>query len=55
MAGADLTTVKELLGHKDIKMNLRYACLAPAHRGRAVEILDSILDVDCTKTRQSEN
>jgi hypothetical protein len=52
MAGQDLTTVKELLGQKDIKMTLRYAHLAPAHRGPAVEILDGVLDSNYTKTRQ---
>jgi len=41
MAGVDLTTLKELLGHKDIKMTLRYAHLAPSHKLRAVELLDS--------------
>ena len=40
MAGIDLTTVKELLGHKDIKMTLRYSHLAPAHKASAVDIYD---------------
>jgi Phage integrase family len=31
MAGADLRTMQELAVHKDIKMTVRYAHLAPAH------------------------
>ena len=44
MAGADLMTVKELLGHKSIAMTLRYSHLAPAHRRRAVDLLDEALN-----------
>ena len=40
MAGVDLTTVKELLGHKDIKMTLRYSHLSQAHIRDAVSVLD---------------
>jgi integrase len=39
MAGVDLRTVQELAGHKDIKMTIRYAHLAPAHRLAAVDRL----------------
>jgi mannose/fructose-specific phosphotransferase system component IIA len=39
MAGADLTTVKELMGHKTMAMTLRYSHLSPGHRRTAIERL----------------
>jgi integrase len=39
MAGVDLNTVRELLGHSDYKMTQRYAHLAPEHKAAAVERL----------------
>jgi site-specific recombinase XerD len=39
MAGVDLKTVQELMGHKTIAMTARYAHLAPTHKLRALETL----------------
>ena len=39
MSGIDLNTVRELMGHKDIEMTLRYAHLSPNHKKHAVEVL----------------
>ncbi len=38
--GVDIVTVKELLGHKTLAMTLRYSHLSPAHKTRAVNLLD---------------
>jgi integrase len=42
MAGVDLNTVRELLGHSDYAMTQRYAHLAPEHKAAAVAKLIAI-------------
>jgi len=39
MKGNDLVTVKELMGHKDVKHTIRYSHLSPGHRRGAVQSL----------------
>jgi hypothetical protein len=39
MAGMDIRTIAELMGHKRIQMTMRYAHLAPAHNLAAIERL----------------
>ena len=48
MGGGDLVALKEILGHSDIKMTLRYAHLASAHMKEAVNILNSKLKENST-------
>ncbi len=40
MKSVDFNTVRELLGHSELKMTLRYAHLAPEHKAVAVEKLE---------------
>jgi integrase len=40
VAGVDLPTVKELMGHKRIEMTLRYTHLTPGHKHTAMGVLD---------------
>jgi len=51
MAGIDLTTIRELLGHKTLTMTLRYAHLAPSHKVKAVDILDQTLTTSRTSQK----
>jgi hypothetical protein len=39
MAGVDLRTVQQLMGHKTIQMTIRYSHLAPEHQLSAVQLL----------------
>lgn len=45
-AGVALNTVRELLGHADIKMTLRYAHLAPDDKANAVALLNRRLTTE---------
>jgi integrase len=40
MAGVPILTIKDVLGHKDIRMTLRYAHLAPEQHTDAVRRLE---------------
>jgi len=39
MAGVDIRTAQELMGHETIQVTMRYALLAPAHQLEAVQRL----------------
>jgi len=45
MQGADIHTVAQLLGHKDLRMAARYQHLSPAFLGEAVARLDTVFDL----------
>jgi len=44
MAGVDLNTIRDILGHKSLDMVLRYAHLSRSHQASAVGILDREMD-----------
>jgi site-specific recombinase XerD len=51
MAGVDLHTVQELMGHKSIQMTVRYSHLTPKHTLAAVEKLSGVATVIPTDTK----
>jgi len=51
MAGVDLRTVAELMGHSSIQMTMRYAHLAPQHNRAAVDRLVSLSDSQQATTK----
>jgi integrase len=54
MAGVDLPTVKELLGHKDISMTMRYAHLSNTHKEAAVKKLEKVPAILTTPSRSQD-
>ena len=49
MAGIDLNTIRDILGHKSLGMVLRYAHLSMSHQMNAVSVLDRQMDTFWTK------
>ncbi|MQY58388.1 MAG: tyrosine-type recombinase/integrase [Clostridia bacterium] len=45
MAGVNLKTVQELLGHKSFEITLRYAHLSPEHKKAALDVLGKRLKI----------
>ena len=54
MAGVDLRTVQELMGHETLEMTMRYAHLSPGHRLEAVQRLNPKPTDTTTDTGKSE-
>jgi integrase len=54
MAGVDLRTAADLLGHKKIQMTMRYAHLAPEHKVAAVEKLSAFNALERKRQKPEE-
>src|SRR4051812_949609 len=58
MQGADIHTVAKLLGHKDLRMAMRYQHLSPEYLSEAMTSLDKVFPASCyqdvTENKQLE-
>jgi hypothetical protein len=42
LRGATMKELQELMGHRDMKMTMRYAHLSPEHKKKAVNLLNGL-------------
>lgn len=54
MKGVDIRSIQELMGHKDIKMTMRYSHPTPERKKRAVKMLDEITSIFTTQANPDE-
>ena len=55
MSGVDLPTVKEILGHREIEMTLRYSHLAQPHKAKALDQLEmAFRKIEAHKLEESQ-
>jgi integrase len=54
MKGYDIKTIAELMGHKDIRMTMRYSHPTPEHKKRAVESSDEVTSIFTTQANPDE-
>jgi hypothetical protein len=44
MSGKDINTISKILGHKDVRMSVRYSHLSTQYLGEAVNFLDDVFE-----------
>ena len=55
MKGADIRTIQELMGHKDIKMTMRYSHPTPEYKKNAVKVPDGVTTFFTTVDRKPDS